>query len=457
MGVRIPPLAPEGMEVVQIPMKIDVDTVSPVQRKVRVELPADTVNEEFVRAYESLSQRTKIKGFRPGKAPHSVLKRLYGDEVRGQVLQRLVERSLGEVMRERGLQVVSRPEVEANDFEEGKAFTFSALLQVKPEVDVKNYLGQEVERVKLSVEEAQIESALRHLQETHAHLEPVEDRDHVERGDFVAIDFVGSVDGKTFPGGKGENYYVEVGGGNAFPQFEEALIGLKKNGEHTISVAYPEDYFNRELAGKAAVFSVTVREIKRKILPPLDDEFAKDHGECASLEELKQKIRVRLENEVQAIQESSLKERILTRLIDAHPFEVPPAMVDHQVRYLMERNQSRLANQGAASSRSGTSVEQMRKEIEPQALRQVKATLLIEKIASLEKIEISDKEIQEKVEEVARSAGEKGATIREIYRREDAREDLRSQMVFDRTLVFLLEHAKVKEMAPPIDAKEKKS
>ena len=457
MGVRIPPLAPEGMEVVQIPMKIDVDTVSPVQRKVQVELPADTVNEEFVRAYESLSRRTKIKGFRPGKAPHSVLKRLYGDEVRGQVLQRLVERSLGEVMRERGLQVVSRPEVEANDFEEGKAFTFSALLQVKPEVDVKNYLGREVERVKLSVEEAQIESALRHLQETHAHLEPVEDRDHVERGDFVAIDFVGSVDGKTFPGGKGENYYVEVGGENALPQFEEALIGLKKNGEHTISVAYPEDYFNRELAGKAAVFSVTVREIKRKILPPLDDEFAKDHGECASLEELKRKIRVRLENEVQAIQESGLKEQILTRLIDAHPFEVPPAMVDHQVRYLMERNQSRLANQGAASSRSGTSVEQMREEIEPQALRQVKATLLIEKIASLEKIAISDKEIQEKVEEVARSAGEKGATIREIYRREDAREDLRSQMVFDRTLVFLLEHAKVKEMAPPIDAKEKKS
>ena len=457
MGVRIPPLAPENMEVVPNPMKIDIDTVSPVQRKVRVELPADAVNKEFLRAYESLSQRAKIRGFRPGKAPRSVLKRLYGDEVRGQVLTRLVERSLSEVMRERGLHVVSRPEVEANDLEEGKAFAFSAVLQVKPEIDVKDYLGREVEKVKLSVEEPQAEAALRRLQDAHAHLEPVEDRDTVQRGDFAVIDFAGSVDGKTFPGGKGENYYVEVGGGNALPQFEEALVGLKKNGEHTISVAYPEDYSNRELAGKAVVFSVTVREIKKKILPPLDDEFAKDHGECASLEELKQKIRARLDNEVQAIQESALKEQIVTRLIEAHPFEVPPAMVDHQIRYLMERNQSRLASQGAASSRSGTSIEQMRKELEPHALRQVKATLLIEKIAALEKIEVPDREIQERIEEVARSAGERGAAIREIYRRDDAREDLCSQMVFDRTLDFLLKHAKVKEVAPPVDAKGKKS
>ena len=437
-------------------MKIDIDTVSPVQRRVRVELPADAVNQEFVRAYEGLSQRAKIKGFRPGKAPLSGLKRLYGDEVRGQVLARLVEHSLGEVIKERGLHVVSRPEVEANDLEEGRAFAFSAVVQIKPEIDVKNYLGQELEKVKLPVGDAQVEAALRHLQDTHAQLEPVENRDTVERGDFVVLDFVGSVDGKTIPGAKAENYYLEVGRGNALPQFEEAVVGLKKNGKHTISVAYPEDYFNRELAGKVAAFSVTVREIKRKILPPLDDDFAKDHGECASLEELKQKLRARLEGEVIEMQQRDLKEQLLTRLIETNAFEVPPAMVERQIRYLIERNQRRFAEESAASSKSGPSIEQMRKEFEPHALRQVKVTLLIEKIASLEKIEVSDKDLQEKIEGAASAAGEKGMAIREVYRREDVRDDLRSQMVFDRTLGFLVKHARIKEIAPAVDAEAKK-
>lgn len=438
-------------------MKIDVDVVSPIQRKIRVELPANKVSEEFFRIYEDLSQHAKIKGFRPGKAPRSVLRRLYGDEVKGKVLVRLVEDSLREVIRERGLQVVSRPEVEANDLEEGLAFAFSAVVEVKPEIEVKDYLGLEAKKVKLSVDDTQVELALRRLQERHAHLEPVEDRDIVEREDFVTLDFVGFIDGKPFQGSKGENYELKVGGGSALPQFEEALIGLKKGEEHTIRVAYPEDHSNRQLAGKVVVFSVTVQEIKRRSLPPLDDEFAKDYGECASLKELRQKIRARLESELKEIQTRDLKEQLLTRLIDVHPFEVPPAMVERQIRYFMERAQSRSGAQGSTSSGVGHSAEQVRRELEPHALRQVKSVLLLEKIAALEKIEVPDAEIQQRVEEMARSVGEKGTALRELYRRIDAREDLRFQMVSDRTLDFLLKQAKVKEVEPPVDAEEKKS
>jgi trigger factor len=437
-------------------MKVDIEAVSAVERKLRVELPADTVNQEFVRAYETLGQRARVRGFRPGKVPRSVLKGLYGDEVKGQVLSRLVERALGEVIHQRGLHVVSRPEVEANDLAEDKDFVFSALVQVKPEIELRNYSGLEVEKVKLAVEDEQVEAALRQLQESHAQLEPVEDRDTVASGDCVILDFVGSVDGESFPGGKSENYFLELGRGHALPQFEEALTGLKRNGEHTISVAYPEDYPNRDLAGKVAAFAVTVREIKRKVLPALDDEFAKDHGECASLEEFRGKLRARLEDQLREIQERDLKEQLLTRLIEASPFEAPPAMVERQVRFLMERSQSRLASQGSGAAKAELSLEQMRKEVEPHALRQVKATLMIEKIAAAEKIEVSDKEIQEKVEAAARAAGEKGPTIREIYRRDDAREELRSQMIYDRTLDLLLARAKVKEVASPIDAKGKK-
>ncbi|MFQ5684230.1 MAG: trigger factor [Candidatus Binatia bacterium] len=437
-------------------MKIDIDVVSPVQRKIRVELPADTVNEEFLRAYQGLGQRVKIKGFRPGKIPRPVLQGLYKSEVRRQVLSRLVERSLNEVIKERGLHVVTRPEVEANNLEEGKRFAFSVMVEVKPEIEVRKYLGQDLEKVKLSVEDTQVENALRRLQDSHAQVEPVEDRDVVEEGDYLNLDFVGSIDGKPLPGAKGENYPLEVGGGKALPEFEKTVVGLKKDGEHTISVTYPKDYFNQELAGKVVVFSVTVRAINRKILPPLDDEFAKDHGECATLDELRRKIRTQFENEFSQIQTEQLKEQLLTRLIDANPFEVPPAMVNQQLHYLLERQQSRFGSQGSAPSTERVSMEQMRKEMEPQARRQVQAMLLLEKIAGLEKISISDREVEARIQEIAGSAGKKGMTLRETYRRDDAREELRSQMLFDRTVEFVLHRARIKEVAPTVDAEGKK-
>jgi trigger factor len=437
-------------------MKVDVDIVSPIQRRIRVELPADAVDREFFRVYERLGQRAKIKGFRPGKVPRPVLERLYRDEVRGEVLSRLVEDCLGEIFRERKLQVVSRPEIEVNDLAEGRAFAFSAVVEIKPDVKVKNYLGKELEKVKLSLDEAQVDLALSHLQDGHAHLQPVEDRDVVERGDFVVLDFVGSIDGKPFPAGRAEHYALEVGGRKALAQFEEAIVGLKKDGEHIISVAYPQDYFNSELAGRVGEFRVVVREIKKKILPPLDDEFAKDYGGCASLDELKQKIRARLESELREIQTRDLREQLLTRLIDEHPFEIPPAMLDHQIRYLVERHQTRLAARGSGADQPAPAVEHVRRDLEPHAERQVRAMLLIEKIAGIENIEVSREEVQQRIDAMALSAREKGVSLQELYRRNDAREDLRSQLVFERTLDFLLERSKVKEVEPPVDAQDKK-
>lgn len=435
-------------------MKFDIDRLGPVQRRIRIEFPADAVAEEFLRVYENLGRRARIRGFRPGKVPRSVLQGLYGDEVKSEVLSRLVEQSLSEVIKDQRLQVVSRPEIDANDLEEGKAFTFSALLEVKPEIQVENYVGLGVEKVKLTMDKAQVEMALRHLQEEHAQLEP-EDRDVVERGDFVILDFAGSVEGKPFQGGRQEGYPLEVGSGRALPQFEQAIVGLKRGREHTISVAYPEDYFNRELAGKTVLFSVTVQAIKKKILPPLDDEFAKDHGESSSLDELKEKIRARLESEVREIQATDLKEKLVGRLIEANPFEIPPAMVDRQVRYLIERRQARLSAQGLPSSGQPFS-EQLRTDLESQARRQVQATLLVERIAQIENIGVSDEEVHLRIEKIARAAGERGAAVREIYRKSDALDELRSQMVFDRTVEFLLGRAKIKEVEPPVDAQEKK-
>ena len=432
-------------------MKIDIDNLSSTQRKIRVELPGEAVDKEFVRVYENLGRQAKIKGFRPGKAPRSVLEGIYGDEVKGQVLSRLVERSLGEVIKERNLKIVAEPEVEAEALEEGRAFSFSALVEIKPDVEPKNYFGVELKKIKLSVTDEQVDNALGRLRDAHAQLVPVEDRDVVERGDFVTLDFSGTVDGQPIPGGKNENYSVEVGGGGTLPEFENALIGLKKDSEETITVPYPADYFKQELAGKSALFSVTVREIKKKILPALDDEFAKDHTASTSLEELKNKIRAQLEVELGEFQKEALKEQLMERLVEAHSFELPESLIDRQVRYLLERQQR---NRGAAEEQP--SVDELRKELRPHAERQVKATLLLEKIAENEKVEVPDADVQKRIEEAARAAGERGSAVRQYYARPEARENLKSQMIMDRTIDLLLERAVAKEVEPTVDAPEKK-
>jgi trigger factor len=430
-------------------MKIDIDELGPVQRKVRVELPAETVASEFSRVYKNLGQRVRVKGFRTGKIPRTVLQGIYGDEVKGEVRSHLVEESLGEVIKERGLQIVSRPEVEANELDEDGAFSFSAVFEVKPDIQVKDYLGVEVEKVKLSVSDAQVDEALRRLQEGQARLEPIEGRDTVQKGDFVTLDFEGSIAGKPFSGSKGDNYLLEVGAGRALPQFEDAVIGLKTAERQMVQVTYPEDYPNKDIAGKTVDFSVVAREIKQKMLPALDDEFAKDHGECASLDELRSRIRRRLENELQHYQNEDLKEKIVSRLLELHSFTTPVSMVERQTRYLVERYQNELAGQAGSDANAAPRIEEARKTLEARAKRQVQATLLVEKISQLENIKVTDQDVQARVDSLARAAGDRAKSIRELYSRPDSRDELRNQLVFDRTLGFLLERANIKEVDPP--------
>jgi trigger factor len=429
-------------------MKIDIDELSPVQRKVRVELPAETVAGEFSRAYKNLGQRVRVKGFRSGKIPRRVLEGMYGDQVKGEVRSHLVEESLEEIVKERNLQIVSRPEVESAEFNESGPFSFSAVFEVKPEIEAKDYLGLEIEKVKIAVTDEQVEAALQRLREGHARLEPVEGRDVVQKGDFVTLDFEGALDGKPFSGAKGENYLLEVGSGQALPQFEEAVTGLKLGEGQNITVNYPENYPNKEIAGKAVDFSVVARDLKQKVLPMLDDEFAKDHGECASLDELRARLRERLQAELDHYQNEELKEKVVSRLIETHSFVVPPSMIERQTRYLIERYQNQLAAQ--RESGEATPLEEVRKNLEPRATRQVQATLLVEKVAEREHVEVTDKDVQERVDALAHAAGERAKSLRDYYARAEARDDLRAQMVFDRTLQHLLDRAAIKEVDAPI-------
>ena len=412
-----------------------------------MEIPADRVDKAFARMYRQFGRQAKVRGFRSGKVPQHVLRGLYGTEIQARVLSELVEESLAGAMADEGLEPVSEPRLEAGDLNEAQPFAFTAVIEVKPEIELKDYRAVPVERIRADVGDEEVERALETLRDRNAQLEPVEGRDEVAEGDYVLVDFSGSVEGEPFPGSTAENYAVDVGAGQALPEFEQGLVGMKRGVAGNIAVNIPAEAGDERLAGKTADFQVTVQDIRHKILPPLDDEFARDYGECDSLEELREKLRAELQSEIETFQNGPLKDQIMERLIEAHSFEVAPSMVDRELSYLMRRARGQRELSGTEAPEPTT--EELREELTPRAERRVKMMLLVEKIAAAEGITASEEEVDVRVEALVRASGAQGASVREQYGQDWARETMRSQLVSEKTLDFLLEQADVTVVDPP--------
>jgi trigger factor len=428
-------------------MKCEVDVLTPTQRRLRVEIPADRVDKAFARMYRQFGRQAKVRGFRSGKVPQHVLRGLYGTEIQARVLSELVEESLAGAVEGEGLDPVSEPRLETGDLNEGQPFEFTVVIEVKPEIQLKDYRAVAVERVRTDVSDEQVDRILEGLRDRNAQLEPVEGRDEVRDGDHVLIDFSGSMDGEPFPGSTAENYAVDVGAGQALPEFEQGLVGMKRGVPGNIAVSIPADSNDEGVTGRTADFEVTVQDIRNKVLPPLDDEFARDYGECETLDELREKIRSELQNEIETLQNGRLKDQIMERLVDEHDFEVAPSMVERELSYLMRRARSQRDTAGADALEPTT--EELREEMTPRAERRVRMMLLLEKIAAAEDITASDEEVAGRIDAMARASGGQAAAVREQYDQDWARETMRSQLVSEKTLDFLLEQADVKVVDAP--------
>ena len=428
-------------------MKSEVEVLTPTRRRLRVEVPVDRVSKAFARIYRQVGRQAKVRGFRSGKVPQHVLRGLYGTEIQARALSELVQEALGGVMQDRGLEPVAEPRLETGELNEAQPFAFTAVIEVKPDIELKNYRALPVERVRADVSDEDVDRALKALQDRNAQLEAVEGRDRVEDGDYVLIDFSGSVDGKPFPGSTAESYAVDIGAGNALPEFEQGLVGLTLGVPGNITVNFSGAGRDAPAAGRSADFEVTVQDIRNKILPPLDDEFARDYGECDSLAELREKIRAELQSEIEAYQNGPLKDRIIERLVEDHTFEVSPSMVDRELSYLMRRARNRGESSGSEAPEPTT--EELREELTPQAERRVKTMLLLERIAAAEGIAASDEEVARRIEAMARASGDRAASVREQYGQAWARETLRSRLVSEKTLDFLLEQADITVVDPP--------
>jgi trigger factor len=424
-------------------MNVNVENISPIKKKVSVEIPVDQVAKEINSFYGELGRKARIKGFRPGKIPRNILERHFKDYVRTEVIQKLIQDSYPTALSESGLHPVSPPVVDPGEFESGKPFQYSAVVEVKPEIQLENYIGLKIEGKKEEIKEEEVEERLKNLQNLHAQLKAISEARAVQTGDYVILDYEAKTDGQPLEGGKAIDFTVEVGSGRFIPDFEEKLVGLKPEEEKEFEVSFPADYGYQKWAGKTLSFHVKIKEIKEKILPPLDDEFAKDLGEYDSLENLKAKLREEIEKDKELELDRRLKDQILEQLLQANPFDVPEGMAEEQTKHLVGDTKMRLATQGMELKQLGVSEEKLLEDYRSAAEKQVRTFLILEKIADQEGITVTDEEVENRLQEIAERIRQKLDAVKKYYEKNELIPEVKAGILTDKTLSYLLEKANI--------------
>lgn len=434
-------------------MKIDVETLSPVEKKIAIEVPWEKVREELDLAYKGLAKRAKVKGFRAGHVPRKVLEQFYKGAVESEVTNRLVDDSFRQAVQEQKLTPINSPVLnEQPRIQPETPFRFVATVEVKPEVEAKDYKGLEVERKTRQVTDAEVQVELDQLRQKATVVEQVTDRKTVEKGDLAVIDFFGFVNGETFKGGKGINYTVEVGANQMIPGFEDNLIGLSFGEQRTFQLNFPKEEGPEEVRGKDVEWKVELKEIKKKILPELDDEFAKDLGEYDTLDELKAKIRENLATRHDAKSRRMIRESALEKLVASNTVSVPPLMVERQLDFILQ-DAMRMVEQ-SKDPKLKEAVDNIRKESRGRAEKQVAGMLLLEAIAKQESIEVSDAELNARLSDLSKEHRIPIKSLRQQLASDGRLEGLRYQMRQDKALDMVAKEAKVTERAMTDEEKQ---
>ncbi len=425
-------------------MHVTVEDLSPVKKKIGVALPEEAVSAEIDQAYRGLQQRARIKGFRPGHVPRAILERYYGDQVRSEVISKLIQDSYARALEEHHLHAVARPEIVADEVKPGAGLSYSATIEIKPTFEVTGYEGIEVERTVAPVEEAAIDEQIERFRQSLAQFARREDRDVVEEGDLVEIAYTGVVDGRALPGASAESRVVEVGAQTFPPPFDERLVGLKQGASTHVDVTYPAQHHSREIAGKRVTFRVTVKAIGRKEIPALDDELAKDHGECGSLAELRDKIRQALETSAGREADEAMRANLIKTLLERNPIHVPEGLVERRFEAMLHDLGIPHETPINLDPERATQLEHLRSELRQRAHDSVHSSLVLERVASQQRLEVGDEEISERIGTILRGAARERDRLAEIYRTPEARGDVRERLAQEKALDWLVAQAKVR-------------
>jgi len=432
-------------------LKVEVEDLSAVKRKLRIEVPSAEVVQEVNQAYQKLGKQAKVKGFRPGKVPRSVLELYYRKQVEQEVSEELVRRSLREALKEKALEPVSLnwpeplPAVVA-----GEDFRFSVEMEVPPEFEVANYQGLTLKVADTEVNDALVDERLGEIRERNAMLRPLAEPRVIQNGDYVVLDYQGYFDGKAVPTSKQENFLVEVGAGRFNPDFENNLLGLMPEAETRFTVELPNDFYDPLQAGKEIEFEVKIQAIKEKVVADLDDTFAQSlGGDFQTLADLREAVREDIIKEKDRERQKILENQALDQLLAAHTFEVPPSMIRQEQEDILREQWQRMAQHGL--NLAGLDQEKMLESMQPLAERRVRTRLLLERLARQEGLSVDDMEVEAGLQRIAAGTGRELAQVRQFYEDNQLLEVLRRQLLDEKTMKFIVDHA---EIVPAPEAEE---
>ena len=428
-------------------MQVTVETVDPVTKKVSIEIPAERVDAEIEKSYAGIQKRAKLQGFRPGKAPLQLIKRTYSDAMREEVMRRFYEQTLFKALDEHKIEAIDSPTIESDILEQGSPFKYSALVEIMPEILLNEYTGFKVSKEKFTLNPENIEGEIKRMQENMAQLIPLDEGAVVENGHTVAMDYSFSVDGFPEESDTAENAELEVGANKMIPGFEEQLVGMKCGDQKDIRITLPEGYRTKEAAGREGLFQVTVKEIKRKELPELNDEFAQQFGDYETMDQLRAKMVEYLEKQETERIENELKERVIQTLIQKNPLDVPQSMVKRQLEHMLENMKNRLKSQHMTIEMMGLDEDGFRERFRASAEDKVKGGLLLMSLVEKENISANDDDLAERYEQISGGNPDMLGRIKEYYAsNKNARNSLISEIKEDKAIRFLLDNAVVTEV-----------
>ena len=415
------------------------------RRELDLEIPAEEVTKATEKVAKDFAKIARVPGFRPGKAPISLIKKRFADDIKGEVLQKLVPVHVEKAVAEQKLTPVSQPQVDKLEFAEGQPLKFRASFEVLPEFPLGNYKNLEIEMPEMTITDESVANTLSEMQQRAATFAPVEGR-AIENGDFVQVKLLGTPEGGGEPL-QAESVLCHVGAEETMEPFNENLRGANIGEHKNFDVEYPADYPDAKLAGKKFHYSVDILGIKTKKLPEIDDEFAKDVSDAASLDELKTKIREGLVHERDHRLKELQSEKVLAELVKLHDFPVPESLVEHQMDVRLERVVRSLAQQGVDPRAVNVDWVSLRKRQEERAKDDVKAELVIDRIATEEKIEVTDEELEHELEHVAGHSGESAEALRARLTKQGALDRMKAKLRSDKTVNWLAQNAQVKTVA----------
>ena len=426
-------------------MSLQVEKMEKNMAKLTIEVSAEELDKAMQNAYLKARGKISIPGFRNGKAPRKMIEQMYGKGIfLEDAANALIPEHYSKALEECDLEIVSQPEIDVTQAEPGKAFIFTAEVAVKPEVTLGEYKGVEVPKSETEVTDEDIDAEIKKEQEKNSRTVTVEDRG-AENGDITTIDFEGFVDGVAFEGGKGTDYPLTLGSGSFIPGFEDQLVGAKAGDHVEVNVTFPEEYQAAELAGKAAVFQCDVKKVETKELPELDDDFAQDVSEFDTLAEYREDVKKNLTEKKEKEARAAKENTAVDKAIENAEMEIPDAMLNTQVRQMMNDFASRMQSQGLTMEQyfqfTGMTAEKMQEEMKPQALKRIQTRLVLEKIAETENIEVSEDEVNEEISKMAEMYKMEADKLKELLGDREL-EQMKKDMAVQKAVTLVADEAK---------------